>query len=531
MNRLQYRSALLILVALVGISVAIASLPQARAASTFVPHPFISPTVCTTDGVCFEVDNSGHGISVEGQALNKRGVGVRGLASSTTMVGTGVSGQAFGPSSIAVNGVAFSTDSTRASEGVDGLSANGNGVDGATTFNSTLAITAASGVLGRDRSTAFGFDTGVEGISTRGVGVAGISENGNALTGSSTNANGIVGQTSFFATSGQGRAGVLGQDLATPNPFGTPVVNVGVEGSSIFGTALSGVSTSGVGVSAFSGSGTALTTQSNNGYSLVATGPVAIEPDSIGSALTVVGGEIIASGGDVVASGGPSGGGMVGGLDAQFSAGSQIAIEAFSQSTPGPAAAPTLYVNDQNGGPIMLATDGSTNEMSLDGSGNMILAGTLTQNGNPMVAHRKVNGWGVATYSAQQTMQTIEDVGESQLVAGEAYVQLDSNYARLLNPAQTYLVFLTAQGDCRGLFVAQKNHSGFEVREMSGGRSSVAFDYRIVGQPLDGTGQRLPIVAPLSAHHVRAAWFHSRSQNKQQRLQPTEVRAGYVPRP
>ena len=159
----------------------------------------------------------------------------------------------------------------------------------------------------------------------------------------------------------------------------------------------------------------------------------------------------------------------------------------------------------------------------------MILAGTLTQNGTPLQAHRKPNGWGVATFAAQQTMQTVEDVGESELTAGQAFVQLDPKYTQLLNSNRTYLVFLTAQGDCRGLYVAHKNLSGFEVREMNGGRSSIAFDDRIVGQSSDASGQRLPTVSPLTTHRVRVPAFHRGLAIRPQPHRAPAVRTGYVP--
>ena len=550
MNKLRYRSALLILVAFVGISVAIASLPQARAASTFVPHPFISPTVCTTDGVCFEVDNSGHGISVEGQALNKRGIGVRGLASSTTMVGTGVSGQVFGPSSIAVNGVAFSTDSTRASEGVDGLSANGNGVDGATTFNSTLAITAASGVLGRDRSTAFGFDTGVEGISTRGVGVAGISQNGNAVTGSSSNANGIVGQTSFFATSGSGQAGVLGQDLATPNPFGTPTVNAGVSGSSTYGVGVFGVSPNGAGLSGFSFAGTAILAQSTTGNALTAItnggqagsftntggGTGIVAQSASGIALQALNNST--SNPTVAISATANGTGVYicctgsFGIDVSGLTG----IRAIGSNGPGVISAgggsantPAFMAVGTGGAPEIVAQNGQIPEMSLDAQGNMTIAGSLTQNGSPMIAHRLHNGWGVATFTAQQTEATIEDLGETQLVNGQAYVNLDPKLSYLVDKQSTYLVFLTPQGDCRGLYATDKTPTGFTVRELQGGHSSIAFDYRIVAKPADSSGARLPVIQPMERYRVpMPTALHHASFARLRPIVP-HIRPNYVP--
>ena len=40
-------------------------------------------------------------------------------------------------------------------------------------------------------------------------------------------------------------------------------------------------------------------------------------------------------------------------------------------------------------------------------------------------------------------------------------------------------MFLTPNGDCKGLYVHQKTATSFEVRELGGGNSSVRFDYRV----------------------------------------------------
>jgi hypothetical protein len=45
-----------------------------------------------------------------------------------------------------------------------------------------------------------------------------------------------------------------------------------------------------------------------------------------------------------------------------------------------------------------------------------------------------------------------------------------------------YHVFLTPNGDCRGLYVTQKSPSSFVVRELGGGHSTLSFDYRIVAK-------------------------------------------------
>jgi hypothetical protein len=45
-----------------------------------------------------------------------------------------------------------------------------------------------------------------------------------------------------------------------------------------------------------------------------------------------------------------------------------------------------------------------------------------------------------------------------------------------------YHVFVTPNGDCKGLYVAQKSAASFVVRELGGGTSSIAFDYRIMAK-------------------------------------------------
>jgi hypothetical protein len=293
-----------------------------------------------------------------------------------------------------------------------------------------------------------------------------------------------------------------------------------------------GQSTSGVGINAFSSTGTALTAQSNGGPALVAVGPVNLSPGGGGGGLFISHSNITVDGGYISAGGGPNGGGLIAGLDAAFSAGNQSAIVAFNQTSPGPNAPPTLVLNSQLGGPIIIAQKSGTNVMSLDGSGNMILAGTLTQNGVPLVNHRQPNGWGIGTYAAQQSTRTVEDLGEAQLQGGQAYVRLDPAFASVTDTRRTYLVFITPQGNCRGLFVTQKTQAGFAVQEMGQGQSSIAFDYRIVAPSRDSSGVRLPMIPPIRSYQVRLPELparHSIAAGKPfSRSMPT-ISAGYVP--
>jgi hypothetical protein len=85
----------------------------------------------------------------------------------------------------------------------------------------------------------------------------------------------------------------------------------------------------------------------------------------------------------------------------------------------------------------------------------------------------------VKVYSQESPQVWFEDFGSGQLVGGVATVKLESKYAQLVNTKMEYHVFLTPNGDCKGLYVASKGQNSFEVRELGGGQSSVGFDYRI----------------------------------------------------
>jgi hypothetical protein len=75
-----------------------------------------------------------------------------------------------------------------------------------------------------------------------------------------------------------------------------------------------------------------------------------------------------------------------------------------------------------------------------------------------------------------------EDAGSGQLSNGEAVINLERLFGETVNTGVDYHVFLTPNGDCKGLYVAQKSAASFVVRELGGGTSSIAFDYRIMAK-------------------------------------------------
>lgn len=170
------------------------------------------------------------------------------------------------------------------------------------------------------------------------------------------------------------------------------------------------------------------------------------------------------------------------------------AIGVFAASDDPSTTNPAFLAQNRGGGVIMVAENATARVMSLDGLGNMILKGSLTQHGIPLTVMRNTLGQDVSTFSPHETVSTIEDVGEAQLVNGYAQVPLATDFSALIDQRTSYLVFLTPQGLTHGeLCVVGKTSSGFVVRESLGGRSSVLFDYRIIAKPVAASRERLPL--------------------------------------
>jgi hypothetical protein len=188
----------------------------------------------------------------------------------------------------------------------------------------------------------------------------------------------------------------------------------------------------------------------------------------------------------------------------------------------GKGANPALLAFNFGGGDPMRAYAGNGGPagkfdlvMRLDRAGNMTLEGTLTQNGLPMSVNPTSTGGKVVTYAAQQSVPTLEDVGEGQLIHGQAAVSLERTFASAIDRRRSYLVFITPQGDSNGLYVAQKSASGFVVREHNG-VSNIAFDYRIVAQPYGSLTQRLPTyVTPNEAPGAASRYVMNRLRSSQ----------------
>lgn len=114
------------------------------------------------------------------------------------------------------------------------------------------------------------------------------------------------------------------------------------------------------------------------------------------------------------------------------------------------------------------ASNITTNSLSVSGPKNNVV--TLK------------DGRTVLLYANESPEYWFEDFGTVQLKNGRAIVKIDPTFSETTNTAIDYKVFLTANGNTRGLYVVRKSATTFEVRENRRGRSNISFDYRIVAK-------------------------------------------------
>jgi hypothetical protein len=122
-------------------------------------------------------------------------------------------------------------------------------------------------------------------------------------------------------------------------------------------------------------------------------------------------------------------------------------------------------------------------------AGNVVVTGNLTVNGQLQTPNKQAvvafpDGTQRVLYCMESPEYWFEDFGAAKLKRGSAVVKLDAKFASVIKRGD-YRVFVTPEGDCRGLYIRRKRAASFEVRELAGGKSNVAFSYRIVGRRND----------------------------------------------
>jgi hypothetical protein len=417
---------------------------------------------------------SGSAAGVLGTAYSPNGYGVEG-----TGPGTGVYGTATGTGSVV--GVSGTTSSS-GGYGVTGQSPN-VGVAGTSTASGGYGVqgysTGGTGVQGVDLSTT-GAWVGVHGgtLSSSGYGVEGTSLYvGVYGTSSGSSGYGVEGASSNVGVYGTASGSKsYGMEGASPNVgvfgHGTGSGGIGVDGhGTVIGlkgiaTATSGTvegvygqsnSAAGYGVkgsSAYIGVYGAGSGESKTGQSFAANGTVAGVWGDVGTntAATM---------------------GVVGTGDATTAGG-------FANNVADVTLPTLLAYNGSQSDPFDSLVFETT--AALGGTCTIDADGDLSCSGSTSAVAQARGGQRVSLYAVHSAENWFEDFGSGRLVNGVATVALDPTFASTVNTTTEYHVFLTPKGDCKGLYLANETATGFEVRELGGGRSNVAFDYRIVAK-------------------------------------------------
>jgi len=303
--------------------------------------------------------------------------------------------------------------------------------------------TNGTGVYGESQTEGYGvhgssFGTGVRGDSrSDGSGVFGYSLDGNGIFGISTNRSraGVFGRSSRRPGAERAGVGVWGDSPDNAGVAGTSLESVGVFGRSRNGTGVRGeFSPEGLQQEPPSGDGVVGTSSSGRGVA--------------GFSPT-------------------SGFGVFGRADAAESAG----VVGFSNEGFGVGGVSDTGFAGVFDGDVFV-------RKSLT-----VIAAKSAAVPHPDGSHRRL-------YALESPESWFEDFGRGELVRGRALVELDPDYAAVVR-TEDYHVFLTPEGDSRGLYVTNKGSSGFEVREQQGGTGTLTFSYRVVARRADIEIERL----------------------------------------
>ena len=285
-----------------------------------------------------------------------------------------------------------------------------------------------------------------------------VGENQNTSAGTAL-APGVVGFS--FAPDGMG---VLGSGPVHSNTFNTYAGafaigvagdsrnETGVLGTSDNGTAVYGISTAGgTGVSGLSSTGTAVAGISNSGTGVY--GSTSFENGDGAAQFGVWGNDTASDYGANVAVYGTSqlGEAMVGVSPddtAIFTSTNTVGAQPF-------------FAGDSAGNSCGVLTGSANGGASLFCSGTQ---SSIVQTGG----ERWVN-----LYAVESPENWFEDFGSGQLINGSAEIRLEPMFGQTIALGD-YRVFPVPNGDCKGLYVAQKTVTGFVVRELGGGNIECA---------------------------------------------------------
>ncbi|MFH0865264.1 MAG: hypothetical protein V1904_03665 [Bacteroidota bacterium] len=108
-------------------------------------------------------------------------------------------------------------------------------------------------------------------------------------------------------------------------------------------------------------------------------------------------------------------------------------------------------------------------------------------NGTVNTVVKDVNGKSVVLSCPEAPENLFMDIGQGKLENGRAKIQLDLTFAKniVVNDKHPLRAIVQLEGDCKGVYVTNKTQYGFEVVELDGGNSNVAFTWTVFANRAD----------------------------------------------
>ena len=395
-----------------------------------------------------------------------------------------------------------------------------NDSDGSTSITRSGTVSNTALVVSNDNGSAVQGEaalagTGVTGTSETGAGVHGRADNGVGVEGRSVTRVGVDGRS-------QSSVGVFGEAGMGAGDTGA-VGGVGVEGATREGYGVLGIARGGgTGVEGRGGAGFGVIGGSQGGTGVQGYtfgGPGSIGVDGYAKQTVGVWGTggsvgVIGAGGDIgvlARMGGSTGIGVQAESDGDAVVGTSFrgGRGVVGETRPTTTAAGTGVHGIATGGNIAagnirsvavradttvgigLLAASATSGLAGGFLGDVVVVGNFTAiGGHKSAASPHPDGTHRLTYCMESPESWFEDFGRARLTGGRAEVQLDPDFAALVR-TDDFHVFLTAEDETSGLYVAERSETGFEVREQRGGDGEVPFSYRVVARRRDVDAGRL----------------------------------------
>lgn len=100
---------------------------------------------------------------------------------------------------------------------------------------------------------------------------------------------------------------------------------------------------------------------------------------------------------------------------------------------------------------------------------------------------KDLNNKPVTMFCPESPEVLFQDFGEGQLINGSATIALDPIFSKNIqvDTEHPLRVIIQLEGDCNGVYVANKTANGFEVKELQNGQSNVKFTWFASGNRVD----------------------------------------------